>query len=477
MNQANQDQKKPKKKLILERMDMPKQSPHIRRRNFNEVAHGYTRELAVREARRCLQCKKPFCVDGCPVEINIPGFIRCIANEEFTGAIRVLKEKNCLPAVCGRVCPQEEQCEIRCVVGKKGEPVAIGRLERFAAEWEASREKVELPELDPPTGKKVAIVGSGPAGITVAGDLVMQGHDITMYEALHEAGGVLTYGIPEFRLPKKVVRREVDYLRKLGIKLITNFVVGKTRSLQKLLDEYDAVFVGTGAGLPWFMNVPGESLNGVYSANEYLTRMNLMGGFRYPRSSTPIKSHMNVATVGGGNVAMDCARTAARLGAKNSYIVYRRSRKELPAREEEAENAEEEGVIFHFLTLPVKLIGDENGWIKELECLQMELGEPDKSGRRRPIPIEGSEFRLPMDACIVAIGNSPNPIIPDTTPELETERWGNIKADEATGKTSMERVWAGGDIVSGAATVILAMGAGRVAARSMHKYLMGEEGW
>lgn len=477
MNQENQDQQKPKKKLLLERTDMPKQSPHIRRRNFNEVAFGYTRELAVQEARRCLQCKKPLCVEGCPVEINIPGFIRCIANEEFTGAIRVLKEKNCLPAVCGRVCPQEEQCEARCIVGKKGEPVAIGRLERFAAEWEASREKVELPELDPSTGKRVAVVGSGPAGITVAGDLVLRGHDITMFEALHEAGGVLTYGIPEFRLPKRVVRREVEYIRRLGVKLITNFVVGKTRSLKKLLDEYDAVFIGTGAGLPWFMNVPGESLNGVYSANEYLTRMNLMGGFRYPKSSTPIKRHMNVATVGGGNVAMDCARTAARLGADNSYIVYRRSRKELPARLEEVENAEEEGVVFHFLTLPVKLIGDENGWLKELECLQMELGEPDQSGRRRPVPIEGSEFRLPMDACVVAIGNSPNPIIPTTTPELETERWGNIKADQATGKTSMERVWAGGDIVTGAATVILAMGAGRVAARSMHKYLLGEETW
>ena len=477
MNQENQDQQKPKKKLLLERTDMPKQSPHIRRRNFNEVAFGYTRELAVQEARRCLQCKKPLCVEGCPVEINIPGFIRCIANEEFTGAIRVLKEKNCLPAVCGRVCPQEEQCEARCIVGKKGEPVAIGRLERFAAEWEASREKVELPELDLSTGKRVAVVGSGPAGITVAGDLVLRGHDITMFEALHEAGGVLTYGIPEFRLPKRVVRREVEYIRRLGVKLITNFVVGKTRSLKKLLDEYDAVFIGTGAGLPWFMNVPGESLNGVYSANEYLTRMNLMGGFRYPKSSTPIKRHMNVATVGGGNVAMDCARTAARLGADNSYIVYRRSRKELPARLEEVENAEEEGVVFHFLTLPVKLIGDENGWLKELECLQMELGEPDQSGRRRPVPIEGSEFRLPMDACVVAIGNSPNPIIPTTTPELETERWGNIKADQATGKTSMERVWAGGDIVTGAATVILAMGAGRVAARSMHKYLLGEETW
>jgi len=478
MNQENQtNQKTPKRTINYVRVDMSKQPPHIRRRNFREVAHGYTRELAVQEAKRCLQCKKPFCVEGCPVEINIPGFIHCIANEEFTGAIRVLKEKNCLPAVCGRVCPQEEQCEQRCVLGKKGEPVAIGRLERFAAEMEATREKVELPEIDPPTGKKVAIIGSGPAGITVAGDLVMRGHDITMYEALHEAGGVLTYGIPEFRLPKRVVRREINYIQKLGVKLITNFVVGKTKPLLQLLEKNDAVFIGTGAGLPWFMNIPGENLNGVYSANEYLTRMNLMGGFKYPRSSTPIKKHLNVATIGGGNVAMDCARTAARLGAKNSYIVYRRSRKELPARLEEVENAEEEEVIFHFLTLPVKLIGDESGWLKELECLRMELGEPDQSGRRRPIPIEGSEFRLPMDACVVAIGNSPNPIIPDTTPDIKTGKWGNIEADEATGKTSMERVWAGGDIVTGAATVILAMGAGRVAARSMHKYLTGEEDW
>jgi glutamate synthase (NADPH/NADH) small chain len=342
---------------------------------------------------------------------------------------------------------------------------------------EASKAKLELAKVDKPTGKKVAIIGSGPAGVTVAGDLIMGGHQVTMYEALHEAGGVLTYGIPEFRLPKRVVRREISYLQKLGVKLITDFVVGKTKSLDQLLEENDAVFIGTGAGLPWFMNIPGENLNGVYSANEYLTRMNLMGGFRYPKSSTPIKNHKNVATIGGGNVAMDCARTAARLGADNSYIVYRRSRKELPAREEEVENAEEENVIFHFLTLPVKLIGDEHGWLKEIECLQMELGEPDKSGRRRPVPIEGSEFRLPMDACVVAIGNSPNPIIPDTTPDIETGKWGNIAADEATGKTSKERVWAGGDIVTGAATVILAMGAGRLAARSMHKYLMGEEAW
>lgn len=477
MTQENQTKPKPKKTVNYVRVDMPKQPPHIRRRNFQEVAHGYTPDLAVAEALRCLQCKKPFCVDGCPVEINIPGFIRCIAAREFTGAIRVLKEKNCLPAVCGRVCPQEEQCEARCVVGKKGEAVAIGRLERFAAEMEAKKEKLELAEIDKPTGKKVAIVGSGPAGVTVAGDLVMRGHEITMYEALHEAGGVLTYGIPEFRLPKRVVRREISYIRKLGVNLVTDFVVGKTKSLERLLEENDAVFIGTGAGLPWFMNIPGENLNGVYSANEYLTRMNLMGGFKYPRSATPIKAHRNVATVGGGNVAMDCARTAARLGAENSYIVYRRSEKELPARLEEYENAEEENVIFHFLTLPIRLIGDDKGWLKEIECLRMELGEPDKSGRRKPIPIEGSEFRLPMDACVVAIGNSPNPIIPDTTPDLETEKWGNIKADEATGKTSMERVWAGGDIVTGAATVILAMGAGRVAARSMHKYLIGEEPW
>ena len=471
-------EKKQKKTVNYTRVEMTdKQPPFIRRRNFNEVAHGYTPAEAVQEARRCLQCRKPFCVDGCPVEINIPAFIRCIANEEFTGAIRVLKEKNCLPAVCGRVCPQEEQCEQLCVIGKKGEAVAIGRLERFAAEMEATKAKVELPEIDPPSGKKVAIIGSGPAGITVAGDLIMLGHEVTMYEALHEAGGVLTYGIPEFRLPKKVVRREIDYLRKLGVKIITDFVVGKTKSLMDLSAENDALFIGTGAGLPWFMNMPGENLNGVYSANEYLTRMNLMGGFKYPQSSTPIVRHRNVATVGGGNVAMDCARTAARLGADNSYIVYRRSQKELPARFEEFENAEEEEIIFHFLTLPIKLIGDEKGWLKEIECLKMELGEPDKSGRRRPIPIEGSEFRLPMDACVIAIGNSPNPIIPDTTPEIKVGKWGNIEADEATGKTSLERVWAGGDIVSGAATVILAMGAGRVAARSMHKYLSGEDPW
>ncbi len=462
---------KQKKKLNLNRQPMPKQPPHIRRSNFKEVAHGYTPELAVAEAVRCLQCKKPFCVQGCPVEINIPGFIERIAEKDFAGAIRVLKQKNCLPAVCGRVCPQEEQCEQLCILDKKGAPVAIGRLERFAAEWEAEQGKVEMPKIHAPTGKKVAVIGSGPAGVTVAGDLVVLGHDVTVYEALHEAGGVLTYGIPEFRLPKAVVRREIDYLQKLGVKLILNFVVGKTKTIEQLLDKYDAIFIGTGAGLPWFMDIPGENLNGIYSANEYLTRMNLMGGFNYPRSATPIKRHKKIATVGGGNVAMDCARTALRLGAEKSYIIYRRSEKELPARLEETENAMEEGVVFNFLTLPTKLIGDENGWLKEIECLRMELGEPDDSGRRRPVPVEGSEFTIPMDACIVAIGNSPNPIIPDSTPELEVGRWGNIVADEKTGKTSIDRVWAGGDIVTGAATVILAMGAGRVAARSMHEFL------
>lgn len=464
------EEKKKKKGLDLNRRDMPKQSPHIRRRNFNEVAFGYTPELAIAEAKRCLQCKKPFCVEGCPVNINIPGFIQCIANGEFTGAIRVLKEKNCLPAVCGRVCPQEEQCEIKCILEKKGAPIAIGRLERFAAEMEATKTKVELPQKDLPTGKKVAIVGSGPAGITVAGDLIMKGHEVTVYEALHEPGGVLVYGIPEFRLPQKVVSRELDYLKKLGVKIITNFVVGKTKSVDRLLEEYDAMFIGTGAGLPWFMEMPGENLNGVYSANEYLTRMNLMGGFKYPFANTPIKNHKRVAVVGGGNVAMDCARTAARLGADQSYIVYRRSAKELPARFEEFENAEEEEVIFHFLTLPIKLIGGENGWINGMECLKMKLGEPDDSGRRRPVPIERSNFILPVDACVIAIGNSPNPIIPKTTPDIEVARGGKIVADE-NGKTSKAKVWAGGDIVTGAATVILAMGAGRKAADSMHEYL------
>jgi glutamate synthase (NADPH/NADH) small chain len=459
-----------RKKLDLNRRAMPKQPPEVRRHNFSEVALGYPIETAVEEARRCLQCKKPSCVLKCPVEIDIPGFIKKIEEKDFTSGIRILKNKNLLPAICGRVCPQEEQCEEACVLVKKGGQIAIGRLERFLADWEAEQSKLELPAIPPPTGRKIAIVGGGPAGLTVAGDLIKLGHQVTIFEALHKMGGVLVYGIPEFRLPKVIVDREVNYLRKLGVEIVTDFVVGKTRTLDSLLEEYHAVFVGSGAGLPWFMNIPGENLNGVYSANEYLTRMNLMKGFLFPQFHTPIKNHKRVAVVGGGNVAMDCARTALRLGAE-TRIIYRRSREELPARLEEIENAEEEGIIFDFLTLPIRYIGDENGWVKEIEYLKMKLGEPDASGRRKPIPIEGSETTIPMDAVVCAIGNSPNPLIPATTPGLEVGKQGNIVADPETGKTSKERVWAGGDVVTGAATVILAMGAGRKAARSIHEYL------
>ncbi|MCX6825985.1 MAG: NADPH-dependent glutamate synthase [candidate division Zixibacteria bacterium] len=459
-----------KKKLDLNRREMPKQPPEVRKHNFGEVALGYSIENAVREAERCLQCKKPLCVSKCPVEIDIPGFIKSVAQRDFTTGIKVLKEKNLLPAVCGRVCPQEEQCEEVCVLVKKGGQIAIGRLERFLADWEASQETVGIPEIPPSTGRKVAVVGGGPAGLTVAGDLIKLGHQVTIFEALHKLGGVLTYGIPEFRLPKAIVNREVDYLRRLGTEIVPDFVIGKTRTIESLLKEYNAIFIGAGAGLPWFMNIPGENLNGVYSANEYLTRMNLMKGFLFPEYRTPIKEHKQVAVVGGGNVAMDCARTALRLGAE-TRIIYRRSREELPARLEEVENAEEEGIIFEFLTLPIRYIGDENGWVKEIEYLKMKLGEPDASGRRSPIPIEGSQTKLSVDAVVCAIGNSPNPLIPATTPGLTMGKKGNIVADEQTGKTSMDRIWAGGDVVTGAATVILAMGAGRKAARSIHEYL------
>lgn len=459
-------------RIDTNRRDMPKQSPEMRRHNFNEVALGYTEELAMAEARRCLQCKKPRCRTGCPVEIDIPDFISCIVKGDFRGGIRKLKEKNCLPAVCGRVCPQESQCESQCILKNKGAEVAIGRLERYLADWEAAQGEVDIPPKAKPTGKKVAVVGSGPAGVTVAGDLILLGHEVTIFEALHKAGGVLTYGIPEFRLPKAIVAREVEYVKKLGVQVITDYVVGKTRSIDELLQEYDAIFIGTGAGLPWFMNIPGENLNGVYSANEYLTRMNLMQGYQYPLSKTPIRRHKKVAVVGGGNVAMDSARTALRMGAEEVRIIYRRSHAELPARLEESENAEEEGVIFNMLTLPVAYIGDENGWLKEIECIKMELGEPDASGRRRPVEVPNSNFRIEMDAVVCAIGNSPNPLVPSTTPGLETTRHGTLVADPETGKTTRDRVWAGGDIVTGAATVILAMGAGRKAARSIHEYLM-----
>lgn len=464
-------EKKAKKALDLKRREMPKQVPDVRRHNFNEVAYGYPVETAIEEAKRCLQCKKPKCVGSCPVEIDIPGFIKSIAEGNFAQGVETLKSKNLLPAVCGRVCPQEEQCESACILQIKGEACSIGRLERFLADWEASQDKQKVAEVAKSSGKKVAVVGGGPAGLTVAGDLIKLGHKVTIFEALHEMGGVLIYGIPEFRLPKKIVKREVEYLGTLGVELITDFVVGKTRSVDSILEEYNALFIGSGAGLPWFMNIPGENLNGVYSANEYLTRMNLMKGFEFPKYHTPIKEHNNVAVVGGGNVAMDCARTALRLGA-NVSIIYRRSRDELPARLEEVENAEEEGIEFKYLTLPIRYKGNENGWVKEIEYLEMELGEPDASGRRKPIPIEGSEKIMKTDAVICAIGNSPNPIIAQTTQGLEIGRKGNIEADEETGLTSRERIWAGGDVVSGAATVILAMGAGRKAARSIHEYLI-----
>ena len=469
------DEKPEKKKIDLSRRAMPKQNPWERIKNFDEVALGYLTRTAVEEASRCLKCKKPLCNQGCPVGIDIGGFIKCIIDGDYASGIRKIKETNALPAICGRVCPQEEQCEKTCVLAKKEAPIAIGRLERFLADWEAAEGKIEVPPMAAKTGKKVAIVGAGPAGVTVANDLIILGHDVTIFEALHECGGVLIYGIPEFRLPKAIVNREVEYVKSLGVKIYTDFVVGKTKTVDRLLEEFDAIFVGSGAGLPWFMEIPGENLNGVYSANEYLTRVNLMKGFRFPEFKTPVKRPCRVAVVGGGNVAMDSARTAIRLGADEVHLVYRRSKAELPARAEEVENAEEEGVILDILTLPVRLIGDENRWVREIECLKMELGEPDASGRRKPIPIEGSNFRVAFDAVVMAIGNSPNPLIPMTTPGLEISKKGGIVTNPETARSSRPNIWAGGDIVRGAATVISAMGDGRIAAASMHKYLMNQE--
>ena len=463
-----------KKKEAIPRQKMPEQEARVRARNFEEVPFGYPAELAKLEASRCLQCKKPACVAGCPVSIDIPSFIWMVLQDDFLGAARKLKEMNTLPAVCGRVCPQEDQCEKACILGKKGEPVAIGRLERFAADHERNHGQFVMPPKAPPTGKKVAVVGSGPAGLTVAGDLIKKGHQVTIFEALHKAGGVLVYGIPEFRLPKAIVQAEVDYLEKVGVEIKTDRVLGQIATVDELMaNGYDAVFLGTGAGLPTFMNIPGENLNGVYSANEYLTRSNLMKAYLFPQYDTPIARGKNVAVLGGGNVAMDSARTAIRLGAENVYIVYRRSKKELPARIEEVHHAEEEGIQFHFLTLPVKILGNDDGWITGMECQRMELGEPDQSGRRRPLPIPGSEFQMGIDLLIVAIGTGANPLIQSTTPDLQTNKWGYIVADPETGATSKKGVYAGGDIVTGSATVILAMGAGRKAADAIHKYLMG----
>ncbi len=453
---------------------MPEQEPLVRNKNFQEVATGYTQEMAMDEAQRCLNCKKMPCVSGCPVNVRIPEFIAKVAAGEFEAAYEIITSTNSLPAVCGRVCPQENQCEGQCVRGKKGEPVGVGRLERFVADWHAAHSTTE-PQPVPSNGHRVAIIGSGPAGLTCAGDLVKQGYDVTIFEAFHKAGGVLVYGIPEFRLPKAIVQAEVDNLQKMGVKVVTNAVIGRAMSIDELFEDgFEAVFIGSGAGLPQFLHIPGENLLGVYSTNEYLTRINLMKAY-LDDYDTPIKKAKRVAVVGGGNVAMDAARCAKRMGADEVYIVYRRSMDELPARKEEVHHAVEEEIIFKLLNNPVAVLGDENGWVKGLECVEMELGEPDDSGRRRPIPKEGSNFVLDVDAVIIAIGTSPNPLIKSTTAGLETNRKGCIVADEATMATSREGVFAGGDAVTGAATVILAMGAGKTAAQSIVEYIQNKK--
>ncbi|MCP4398557.1 MAG: NADPH-dependent glutamate synthase [bacterium] len=464
-----------KRRMSIPRHEMPEQDPIERGRNFEEVNNGYSPELAMGEAQRCIQCPKPKCVEGCPVNVKIPEFIACIAENNFQQAARILHEDNALPAVCGRVCPQEEQCEELCILGAKGAPVAIGHLERFAADYEREQGTIELPEPPQPSGKKIAIVGAGPSGLTTAGDLAKHGHDVTIFEALHTAGGVLMYGIPEFRLPKDIVGVEIDYLKKLGVKIETNAVVGKTYTIDELFEiGFQAVYIANGAGLPKFMRIPGENLNGVYSANEYLTRSNLMKAYDFPNYDTPIARGKHVAVFGGGNVAMDAVRTALRLGAENAYLIYRRSEVEMPARNEEIEHAKNEGIQFHLLTNPIQILGNEQGRVKAIECLKMELGEPDDSGRRRPVPIESSEFTLEVDTVVVAIGTGANPLIAQTTPDLEMNKWGYIAIDEETGVTNKPGVFAGGDIVRGAATVILAMGDGRVSAKAIHEYVMAQ---
>ena len=454
---------------------MPEQDPNVRNRNFLEVALGYTEEQAIEEANRCLQCKTKPCVAGCPVKVQIPEFIKLVAEGNIEAAYHVIKETNSLPAVCGRVCPQESQCEALCVRTKKGESVGIGRLERYVADWYmANRE----PEVKKPqsNGKKVAVVGGGPAGLTCAGDLAKEGYEVTIFEAFHAAGGVLMYGIPEFRLPKALVQSEIKTLKDLGVEIRTNMVIGKVMSLDELIEEgYEAIFVGSGAGLPSFMKIPGENLNGVYSANEFLTRVNLMKAYKFPDCDTPVRVGKNVAVVGGGNVAMDAARSAKRLGAENVYIVYRRSEEELPARAEEVHHAMEEGIKFKLLNNPVEILGTDKGWVKGMTCVKMTLGEMDASGRRRPIVQEGSEHVLDVETVIIAIGQSPNPLITSTTPDLETQNWGGIIVDEPTGLSSKQGVYAGGDVVTGAATVILAMGAGKDAAKAMDTYIKNKK--
>jgi glutamate synthase (NADPH/NADH) small chain len=454
---------------------MPKQPPHERIRNFNEVALGYSEEQAIMEAERCLQCANPQCIMGCPVEIDIPAFIKLLREGRFREAVMKIKEKNSLPAVCGRVCPQEDQCQKNCTLGKRGDPVQIGRLERFLADWER-KHGVELPEGKPSTGRRVAVVGSGPAGLTVAGELVKLGHEVVVFEALHEPGGVLTYGIPEFRLPKSIVQAEIDYIKRLGVTIETDSLIGRLYTIEELMNDegFDAVFIGTGAGPPTFMGIPGENLCGIYSANEFLIRVNLMKSFLFPKWDTPIKVGDKAAVIGAGNVAMDASRCALRLGAREVHVVYRRTRAEMPARREEVENAEEEGVIFDFLTLPVAYYGDERGWVRKMECIKMRLSEPDESGRRRPIPVEGSNFTMDFDTVIVAIGRRPNPLIQQTTPGLKVAKDGTIIVDENM-RTSFEGVYAGGDIVTGEATVISAMGSGKKAAKAIHNYLMNKK--
>lgn len=456
--------------MSMTKVPMPEQAPDVRNKNFDEVALGYTEEMAKEEATRCLQCKNPLCMQGCPVNVPIPGFIEKVAEGDFEAAYRIISSENALPAICGRVCPQENQCEGKCVRGIKGEPVSIGRLERFVADYHMAYEAKNEISIEK-KGIKVAVVGSGPSGITCAGELARKGYDVTVFEALHKAGGVLSYGIPEFRLPKDLVAKEIENVTDLGVEIIPNVVVGRSITIDELMEDgYKAVFVGSGAGLPRFLNIPGENLLGVYSANEFLTRVNLMKGYLFPETPTPVKVGKKVAVVGAGNVAMDAARTAKRLGAEEVYIVYRRGEDEVPARAEEVHHAKEEGVIFKLLNNPVAIHG-EDGWVKSMEIVKQELGEPDASGRRSPVPIEGSNYEIDVDTVVIAIGQSPNPLIRQTTPGLDTQKWGGIIVEEDTMKTSKDGVYAGGDTVTGAATVILAMGAGKKAAKAIDEFL------
>lgn len=469
----------PKERMAIKRHHMIEQEPDVRNKNFKEVNLGYTEQLAIEEADRCIRCKKPLCIDGCPVAVKIPDFIKMVSEGKFKEAAEIIKEDNALPAVCGRVCPQEEQCEKVCILAKKGESVAIGNLERYVADWERINIGVQVPHIKPGTGKKVAIVGGGPSGISCAGDLVQMGHEVTVFEALHSIGGVLVYGIPEFRLPKDIVSAEVAWLEKAGVRFETNYVVGLTETIEELLARYDAIFIGVGAGLPYFLNIPGEHLNGVYSSNEYLTRVNLMKAYKFPDNDTPIFDikDKNVVVFGGGNTAMDAVRTSLRLGAKRAIIAYRRTEAEMPARIEEVKHAKEEGVEFRLLVAPIEFYGDENNCLRAMKLQQMELGEPDASGRRRPVPIEGAYEEIPVQVAVIAIGNGSNPIISQTTPDLNVNKWGNILVDQATMKTNKKGIFAGGDIVTGGATVILAMGAGRTAAKAIDEYLNNPEVW